>query len=35
MGAFKLHPGETVGANCLLTTYFSRVSTAAPSTPKK
>jgi type IV pilus assembly protein PilO len=35
MGMFKLHPGETVGANCLLTTYFSRVSTAAPSTPKK
>jgi len=35
MGAFKLHPGETVGANCVLTTYFSRVSTAAPSTPKK
>ena len=35
MGAFKLHPGETVGANCLLTTYFSRVSTAAPPTPKK
>jgi type IV pilus assembly protein PilO len=35
MGAFKLHPGETVGANCLLTTYFSRVSTAAPSTPKR
>jgi len=35
MGAFKIHPGETVGANCLLTTYFSRVSTAAPPTPKK
>jgi len=35
MGAFKLRPGETVGANCLLTTYFSRVSTAAPSTPKR
>jgi type IV pilus assembly protein PilO len=35
MGAFKIHPGETVGANCLLTTYFSRGSTAAPSTPKK
>ncbi|MGD0456122.1 MAG: type 4a pilus biogenesis protein PilO [Terriglobia bacterium] len=35
MGAFKLHPGETVGANCVLTTYFSRVSTAAPSTPKR
>ena len=35
MGAFKLHPGETVGANCMLTTYFSGVSKAAPSTPKK
>jgi type IV pilus assembly protein PilO len=35
MGAFQLHPGETVGANCLLTTYFSRVATAAPPTPKK
>jgi len=35
MGAFKLHPNETVGASCVLTTYFSRVSTAAPSTPKK
>jgi len=35
MGAFKIHAGETVGANCVLTTYFSRVSTAAPSTPKK
>ena len=35
MGAFKLHPGETVGASCVLTTYFSRVSTPAPSTPKK
>jgi Tfp pilus assembly protein PilO len=35
MGAFKLHPSETVGANCLLTTYFSQVSTAVPSTPKK
>jgi type IV pilus assembly protein PilO len=35
MGAFKIHAGETVGANCVLTTYFSRVPTAAPSTPKK
>jgi type IV pilus assembly protein PilO len=35
MGQFKLRPGETVGANCLLTTYFSGVSKAAPSTPKK
>jgi type IV pilus assembly protein PilO len=35
MGVFKLHPSETVGANCTLTTYFSGVSTAAPSKPKK
>jgi len=35
MGSFKVHPGETLGANCVLTTYFSRVSTPAPSTPKK
>jgi type IV pilus assembly protein PilO len=35
MGAFKTHPGETVGANCVLTTYFSGVATAAPATPKK
>jgi type IV pilus assembly protein PilO len=32
MGAFKIHVGETVGANCVLTTYFSGVSTAAPAT---
>jgi type IV pilus assembly protein PilO len=35
MGTFKVRAGETVGANCVLTTYFSRVSTAAPATPKK
>jgi type IV pilus assembly protein PilO len=35
MGAFKIHAGETVGANCVLTTYFSGVSTAPPATPKK
>jgi len=35
MGSFKVHPGETVGANCVLTTYFSRVPTTAPPTPKK
>jgi type IV pilus assembly protein PilO len=27
MGAFKIHPGETVGANCVLTTYFTGAST--------
>jgi type IV pilus assembly protein PilO len=35
MGTFKVHAGETVGANCVLTTYFSGVSTAPPATPKK
>ena len=35
MGSIKIHAGETVGANCVLTTYFSGVSTAAPATPKK
>jgi type IV pilus assembly protein PilO len=35
MGSFKVHPDETVGANCVLTTYFSGVSTAPPATPKK
>jgi type IV pilus assembly protein PilO len=35
MGSFKVHAGETVGANCVLTSYFSVVPTAAPATPKK
>jgi type IV pilus assembly protein PilO len=35
MGAFKLRPGETVGANCVLTTYFNRPQTPAPPTSKK
>jgi type IV pilus assembly protein PilO len=35
MGTFKVHPDETVGANCVLTTYFTGVSTAPPATPKK
>jgi type IV pilus assembly protein PilO len=35
MGSIKIHAGETVGANCVLTTYFTGVSTAAPATPKK
>jgi type IV pilus assembly protein PilO len=35
MGSFKTNPSETVGANCVLTTYFSGVSTAAPAPPKK
>jgi type IV pilus assembly protein PilO len=35
MGAIRIHAGETVGANCVLTTYFSKISTAAPATPKR
>lgn len=35
MGSFKIHAGETVGANCVLTTYFTGGSTPAPPTPKK
>jgi type IV pilus assembly protein PilO len=35
MGAFKIHADETVGANCVLTTYFSQGSTAARPTPKR
>jgi type IV pilus assembly protein PilO len=31
MGSFKIHPGETVGADCVLTSYFSGVSPAAPA----
>jgi type IV pilus assembly protein PilO len=29
MGSFKVHAGETVGADCMLTSYFSAASTAA------
>jgi len=35
MGAFKIRSGETVGANCVLTTYFSGTSKAAPPAAKK
>jgi type IV pilus assembly protein PilO len=35
MGSFKLHNGETVGANCVLTTYFSGTAPAAPPTARK
>ena len=35
MGAFKIHAGETVGANCVLTTYFNRFQTAAPPAPMR
>jgi type IV pilus assembly protein PilO len=33
MGTFKIHAGETVGANCVLTTYFNRFQKAAPPAP--
>jgi type IV pilus assembly protein PilO len=35
MGVFRIHAEETVGANCVLTTYFTGVSTAAPATPRR
>jgi type IV pilus assembly protein PilO len=35
MGTFKIRTGETVGANCVLTTYFSRNTPAAPPPAKK
>jgi len=35
MGSFKILPSETVGATCVLTTYFSKVPTAPPPTPKR
>ncbi len=35
MGAYKVSPTETVGANCLLTTYYNKPLTAAAPPPKK
>jgi hypothetical protein len=35
MGAFKVYPGETVGASCVLTTYFTGVSTPAPAPARR
>jgi len=35
MGAFKVDAGETVGANCVLTSYFSAGSTTTPAKPKR
>ncbi len=35
MGSFKVHAGETVGANCVLTTYFTGAATPPPAPPKK
>ncbi len=36
MGAYKVQSTETVGANCVLTTYYNKpLAAAAPSLPKK
>jgi len=35
MGSFKVAADETVGANCVLTSYFSASSNAAPAAPKR
>jgi len=35
MGSFKVGAGETVGANCVLTSYFSAIPKTAPATPKR
>ena len=35
MGAYKISSSETVGANCVLTTYFNKPLTEAPLRPKK
>jgi type IV pilus assembly protein PilO len=35
MGAYKVSTGETVGANCVLTTYYNKPLTAAAPPPKK
>jgi type IV pilus assembly protein PilO len=35
MGAYKVTSNETVGANCLLTTYFNKPLAAAAPPPKK
>jgi len=35
MGAYKVPASETVGANCVLTTYYNKPLTAAAPPPKK
>jgi len=35
MGTYKISNGETVGANCVLTTYYNRPLSAAAPPPKK
>ncbi len=35
MGSYTVYPSETVGANCILTTFFNKPITAEPPPPKK
>jgi type IV pilus assembly protein PilO len=35
MGAYTVHPTETVGANCVVTTYFNRPAPQAGAAPTK
>ena len=35
MGAYKVSSSETVGANCVLTTYYNTPLSGAPPSPKK
>lgn len=35
MGNYTIHPSETVGANCTLTTYYNRQPSAAPAPAKR
>jgi type IV pilus assembly protein PilO len=35
MGAYKVSSDETVGSDCVVTTYYNRPETAAPATPPK
>jgi len=35
MGNYKIHPNETVGANCVVVTYFNRPQPPAPAPTKK
>ena len=35
MGSYTVHPNETVGANCTITTYYNPPTTAPPAPPIK
>jgi type IV pilus assembly protein PilO len=35
MGSYTVHPTETVGANCILTTYYNKPLSAVQTPPKK